>query len=479
MAIDAEADRLLADAADRARRYLAGLDDRAVVPDRAALSALASFDEPLPESPGDPAATLALLDEAGSPATVTSAGGRYFGFVTGGSLPVAVAANWLATAWDQNTALPVMSPVAARLHEVVTRWLADLLGLPAGTAVVFVTGSAMANTAALTTARDQQLARAGWDVQANGLFGAPELPVVIGENAHTTLVRALGVVGLGRERVIRIPVDDQGRIRADRLPKDVAGPAVICAQAGEVNTGAFDPFPAMVSWARERDAWLHVDGAFGLWALADPSRAHLTAGLAGADSWAADAHKWLNVPYDCGICLVRRPQTCAAASPRQPATCLPTWGLKRRTTRRRPRSAPARWTCGRCCARWAARVSPTWWSGHATMPRPWPTCCAKLAWRCSTTWYSTRFWYGPPPASRRRPWWAQSRMMGPAGAARPCGRAGRPCGSASPAGRPPIRTSRRARRRSSQRHSAPAQVPVPERPPPGDHASAPSSPRAG
>jgi len=307
MAIDAEADRLLADAADRARRYLAGLDDRAVVPDRAALSALASFDEPLPESPGDPAATLALLDEAGSPATVTSAGGRYFGFVTGGSLPVAVAANWLATAWDQNTALPVMSPVAARLHEVVTRWLADLLGLPAGTAVVFVTGSAMANTAALTAARDQQLARAGWDVQANGLFGAPELPVVIGENAHTTLVRALGVVGLGRERVIRIPVDDQGRIRADRLPKDVAGPAVICAQAGEVNTGAFDPFPAMVSWARERDAWLHVDGAFGLWALADPSRAHLTAGLAGADSWAADAHKWLNVPYDCGICLVRRP----------------------------------------------------------------------------------------------------------------------------------------------------------------------------
>ena len=165
MAIDAEADRLLADAADRARRYLAGLDDRAVVPDRAALSALASFDEPLPESPGDPAATLALLDEAGSPATVTSAGGRYFGFVTGGSLPVAVAANWLATAWDQNTALPVMSPVAARLHEVVTRWLADLLGLPAGTAVVFVTGSAMANTAALTTARDQQLARAGCDLR--------------------------------------------------------------------------------------------------------------------------------------------------------------------------------------------------------------------------------------------------------------------------------------------------------------------------
>jgi glutamate/tyrosine decarboxylase-like PLP-dependent enzyme len=307
MAIDDEAGRLLADAAERARRYLAGLDDRPVAPDEAALSALASFDEPLPEKPVDPAATLALLDEAGSPATMASAGGRYFGFVIGGSLPVAVAANWLATAWDQNTALPVMSPVAARLHEVVTGWLTGLLGLPAGTAAVFVTGSAMANTAALAAARDQQLAAAGWDVQANGLFGAPELTVVIGEKAHATLVRALGVVGLGRERVIRVPADDQGRMRADRLPRDITGPAVICAQAGEVNTGAFDPFPEIVAWARERDAWVHVDGAFGLWALADPARADLTAGIAGADSWAADAHKWLNVPYDCGICMVRRP----------------------------------------------------------------------------------------------------------------------------------------------------------------------------
>jgi glutamate/tyrosine decarboxylase-like PLP-dependent enzyme len=200
-----------------------------------------------------------------------------------------------------------MSPVAARLHQVVTRWLAELLGLPAGTAAAFVTGTAMANTAALTAARDQQLARAGWDAQARGLFGAPPLTVVIGESAHATLVRALGAVGLGRERVIRVPADDQGRMRADRLPRDVAGPAVICAQAGEVNTGAFDPFPEIVAWAREREAWLHVDGAFGLWALADPSRAGLTAGVADADSWATDAHKWLNVPYDCGICLARRP----------------------------------------------------------------------------------------------------------------------------------------------------------------------------
>ncbi len=307
MLMNADFDLLLSDAAERARRYLAGLDARPVFPELTALSGLASFDERLPDSPGDPAETLALLDRAGSPATVASAGGRYFGFVTGGSLPIALSANWLAGAWDQNTALPVMSPVAARLHDVVTAWLVDLLGLPVGTGAVFVTGSAMANTSALAAARDQQLARAGWDVRAHGLFGAPELTVVIGENAHSTLVRALGVVGLGRDRVIRVPADDQGRMRADRLPNEVTGPTLICAQAGEVNTGAFDPFPDIVEWAGERQAWVHVDGAFGLWAAADPSRQILTAGLAGADSWAVDAHKWLNVPYDSGICFVRRP----------------------------------------------------------------------------------------------------------------------------------------------------------------------------
>jgi glutamate/tyrosine decarboxylase-like PLP-dependent enzyme len=306
MPFGADVKSLLADAAERATRYVATLDDRPVAPDGAALAALAAFDEPLPESPQDPTATLALLDEVGSPATVASTGGRYFGFVVGGSFPIAVAANWLATAWDQNAALPVMSPVATRLHGVVTGWLVDLLGLPVGTGAVFVTGTAMANTAALAAARDQQLARVGWDVQANGLFGAPELSVVVGANAHATLVRALGVLGLGRERVVRVATDEQGRMRADRLPDALGGPTVICAQAGEVNTGAFDPFPEIVQWARERQAWVHVDGAFGLWALADPSRAHLTAGLADADSWSVDAHKWLNVPYDCGICLVRR-----------------------------------------------------------------------------------------------------------------------------------------------------------------------------
>ena len=298
--------KLLADAAERAIHYLEGLGQRRVAPDESALAGLRLFDEPLPDGPSDPMATVALLDEAGSPATVASAGGRYFGFVIGGSLPVAVAANWLATAWDQNNALPIMSPVAAHLHEVVTGWLVDILGLPPTTNAALLTGASMANTTALAAARDHQLARVGWDVQSRGLFGAPEVTVVVGGQAHSTLVKALGLLGLGRDRVIRVPADEQGRMRAELLPEGIEAPAIVCAQAGEVNTGAFDPFEAIVEWARGIDAWVHVDGAFGLWALADASRAHLTAGLADADSWATDAHKWLNVPYDSGIALLRR-----------------------------------------------------------------------------------------------------------------------------------------------------------------------------
>ena len=299
---------LLADAAGRAIRYLETLDRRGVAPGPTALAGLRLFDEPLADDPVDPAGTLALLDEAGSPATVASAGGRYFGFVIGGSLPVTVAANWLATAWDQNNALPVMSPVSARLHDVVSGWLVDILGLPAGTQAAFLTGASMANTTALAAARDHQLAAVGWDVQSRGLFGAPEITVIIGEQAHSTVVKALGLLGLGRDRVVRVPADEQGRMRADLLPDDVGAPAIVCVQAGEVNTGAFDSFEEIVGWARRRRAWVHVDGAFGLWALADPSLAHLTAGVDGADSWATDAHKWLNVPYDSGIALLRRPE---------------------------------------------------------------------------------------------------------------------------------------------------------------------------
>ena len=214
----------------------------------------------------------------------------------------------------------------------------------------------MANTTALAAARDHQLTRAGWDVQADGLFGAPELTVVIGEYAHSTVVRALGLLGLGRDRVRRVPADDQGRMRADCLPGDVTGPVVICAQAGEVNTGAFDPFPAIGEWAQRHQAWMHVDGAFGLWALTDPSRSHLTAGLAGADSWATDGHKWLNVRMTAASPWSGAPGTFAAASPRPLATCRPIPVSRPRITRPSPRSGPGRSRCGRSCARSADRA---------------------------------------------------------------------------------------------------------------------------
>lgn len=295
---------LLAEAARRAGDYVEGVHRRRVAPTPAALAGLDRFTEALPEHPSDPRATLALLDDAGSAATVASTGPRYFGFVTGGTLPVALAAGWLGLAWDQNAALPVMSPVAARLHEVTRRWLTELLGLPAGTAAAFVTGATTANATALAAARDHQLAAHGWDAARDGLFGAPAPTVVVGARAHSTVFKALGTVGLGSGRVHRVPVDGQGRMRAELLPQ-VDGPVIVCAQAGEVNTGAFDPVDRIVAWARERGAWVHVDGAFGLWALADPAHRYLADGVADADSWATDAHKWLNVSYDSGIVLVR------------------------------------------------------------------------------------------------------------------------------------------------------------------------------
>ena len=297
--------RLLRAASAMAVGYADTVDGRRVAPDPAAVAALAAFDEPLPETGLDPLATLRLLDEVGGPATVASTGARYFGFVTGGSHPVAQGAAALTAAWDQNAALPVMSPVAARVYDVVAGWLVDLLGLPAGTRPVFVSGATVANAACLAAGRDAVLAGLGWDVQSDGLFGAPPIEVVVGERAHSTLSKSLGLVGLGRDRVTVVPADDQGRLRAERLPRST-GPVLVCAQAGEVNTGAFDPFDAIADWLAERSGWLHVDGAFGLWALADPGRAGLTAGLDRADSWATDGHKWLNVGYDCGIAFTRR-----------------------------------------------------------------------------------------------------------------------------------------------------------------------------
>ncbi len=303
---------LLRDASDRAARYLAELPERRVYPTPETLAGLEALAGPLPEGPQSPSEVLALLDDAGSPATTASAGPRYFGFVIGGALPVTVAANWLATAWDQNAGLLAAGPVAARLEEIALEWLVDVLGLPKGSGAGFVTGATMANFSCLAAARHVVLAKAGWDVEAQGLFGAPPITVVVGEEAHSTLFKALGMLGMGRERVVRVPVDGQGRMRADAFP-ELTGPAIVCLQAGNVNTGAFDPLGDVITRARAADAWVHIDGAFGLWAAADPARAHLISGYADADSWATDAHKWLNTPYDSGLAFVRKPETLGSA----------------------------------------------------------------------------------------------------------------------------------------------------------------------
>ncbi len=316
-----DTDALLADASRRARAYLAGLAGRGVAPPPEAVAALARLDFPLPAAGRAAAEVLALLDDVGSPATVASAGPRYFGFVTGGALPVAVAAAWLLAAWDQNAALAVMSPAAARLDAVALRWVTEVLGLPAGTGGGFVTGATMANATCLAAARDAVLARHGWDAAGQGLVGAPPVTVVAGAEAHTTVRKALGLVGLGRDRALALPADAQGRIVPRDLPH-LSGPAIVCLQAGNVNSGASDPFGPLIAWARDEGAWVHVDGAFGLWAAAAPGTAAQMAGVDAADSWATDAHKWLNTTYDCGIALVRDPAALRAAL-EAPAAYLP------------------------------------------------------------------------------------------------------------------------------------------------------------
>jgi glutamate/tyrosine decarboxylase-like PLP-dependent enzyme len=298
---------LLTSTAQRAIRYLDALDARGVAPSLDAVERLRMLRLPLPDEPAAPDAVLAMLDEVGSPATVVNAGGRYFGFVNGGSLPAALAANWLAAAWDQNAGMSVSSPVAAALEETSIDWIRDALSLPATTSGGLVTGATMANFSALAAARHALLRRKGWDVEADGLFGAPPIAIVVGDEVHVSVLKALSLLGLGRNRLVRVPVDDQGRMRADAMPP-LSDHTIVCMQAGNVNTGAFDPARAIVAAARAAGAWVHVDGAFGLWAAASPGRAHLADGIALADSWATDAHKWLNVPYDCGVVLVREPE---------------------------------------------------------------------------------------------------------------------------------------------------------------------------
>ena len=318
---DPPAPTLLEDAAARAARYLAQVGERPVAPAPEALLALERLAPPLPEHGLAARRVLALLDEAGSPATMATAGPRFFGFVTGGSLPATVAASVLAAAWDQNAAMRTLSPVAAAIEDAAITWLLDVLRLPAATGVGFVTCATTANLSALGAARHALLARQGWDVEANGLFGAPPLRVVVGEEVHVSVLKALSLLGLGRARIERVAVDGQGRMRADALPP-LDERTILCLQAGNVNTGAFDPAGAIVGRARAAGAWVHVDGAFGLWARAAPSLAPLAEGLEGADSWATDAHKWLNVPYDSGLVFCRDGGMLRAAMRARPAAYL-------------------------------------------------------------------------------------------------------------------------------------------------------------
>lgn len=291
-------------AAEKAIRYVDNARQRRVSPASSDLAALAGLHEPFPAGPSNPADVLNKLDAAGSPATVTTTGGRYFGFVNGGMVPAALAASWMAAAWNQNASLRVMSPVAAELEEVVLQWICEALGLPPDCQGGLVTCATMANFSALLAARHAVLKQAGWEVTEDGMFGAPPIQIVVGAEVHASVLKALSMAGFGRKRVTIVDADRQGRMRADRLPR-LSEKTIVCIQAGNVNTGAFDPATEICAAAKQQAAWVHVDGAFGLWARVSPKYAHLTRGFENANSWATDAHKWPNAGYDCGVVLLR------------------------------------------------------------------------------------------------------------------------------------------------------------------------------
>ena len=303
---------VLAEAARRAADYVQQISTRRVSPSAGAVHALKELDGSFPEQPTSPDTVVELLDRVASPATIGQGGGRYFGFVNGGVLPAALAADWMASAWGQNAALRVMSPAGAALEDTALRWVAEALGLPESCGGALVTGATMGNFAGLAAARHALLERAGWDVENDGLFGAPPLTVVVGGEVHVSVLKALGMLGLGRQRVRRVPVDGQGRMLPEMLPS-LNNRTIVCLQAGNVNTGAFDPAHEICSRAHEAGAWVHVDGAFGIWAAASPRYRHLTDGFDEADSWSTDAHKWPNAGYDCGIALVRDPRPLRSA----------------------------------------------------------------------------------------------------------------------------------------------------------------------
>jgi len=303
---------LLDDAARRGIAYRQSCGDRAVAPSADAIAAVQRLVEPLGEEGLSGAEVLALLDEIGSPATMAMAGPRFFGFVIGGSLPVTVATNWLSTAWDQNVVMHEVTPATATIEKVAIDWMVDLFGFPAATGAGFVTGATVANFTALAAARHRVFEDVGWNVEADGLIGAPPITLIVSDEAHPTLFKSLGMLGLGRDRVVRVPTDAQGRMMSLELP-DIDGPTIVCTQAGNINTGAFDPIADICAAVKPHGAWVHVDGAFGLWAEASAAHRSLTAGMQQADSWATDAHKWLNVPYDGGIAFVRNAADLAAS----------------------------------------------------------------------------------------------------------------------------------------------------------------------
>ena len=293
--------------------YLDSINSRRVSPSQDELLELEKLNNPFPENPTEPESVIKLLSEVGSKTTIANAGGRYFGFIIGGSHPVSLAANWLAGSWDQNSGLIVTSPFNAKIEEITSDWLKEILPVAKDSVVGFVTGDTVANFCGLAAARHSILKKQGWNVEANGLFGAPPIKVVIGEQAHGSLLKTLSLVGFGSKRVTIVPADEQGRMLADKLPQDIDERTIVCIQSGSVNTGSFDPADKIIPLCKKKDAWVHVDAAFGLWAGASPKKSYLTKGVELADSWATDAHKWLNVPYDSGIVFVKNPDDLRSA----------------------------------------------------------------------------------------------------------------------------------------------------------------------
>ncbi len=476
--------RLLGRTAKLAAGYLDSLPERPVGLPVGVEEMRAALGGELPEAGEEPIAVVERLAAAADRGVMASSGPRFFGFVVGGTLPAALAADWLATAWDQNAGLYVLAPAASVCEEVAGRWAADLLGLPPGVSFGFVTGGGGANYSALAAARHALLDRVGWDVERRGLYGAPEIEVVLGGEAHVTIHTALQMLGLGRERVHVAAADGQGRMRTDALAEVLAGlrgrPTLVCTQAGNVNTGSFDPFPEIVPLVRAHGAWLHVDGAFGLWAAASPRYRELVAGAAGADSWATDAHKWLNVPYDSGLVF------CADPDAHRMALTATASYLEQSAGRERD---PFEWTPefsrrARGFAVWAALRS----LGRRGVAELVDDGCARARRFAAAlgglpgvevlnevVLNQVLVRFSPPrAATRRRPTpgpatpCAGSRRAASSGSPAPPGRGGRRCGSRSPAGRRRRPTWTARWRRSGPRRGADpvarnAELPLSER----------------